>query len=117
VTPAATYTWARTATSAASGGAFVAEDYAGATYTFTFRGRGVSWVTVLARNMGKATVTIDGVNKGTYDNYSSSTRYGYVRTFTGLTDKTHTVTITVLRQRRSGATGYKVAVDRFAVRP
>jgi hypothetical protein len=66
--------------------------------------------------MGKASVKIDGVSKGTFDNYASATRYGAVRSFTGLTDGVHTLTVTVLGQRRSGATGYAVAVDRFGIR-
>jgi hypothetical protein len=58
--------------------------------------------------MGKATVTIDGVSKGTFDNRSATTRYGAVRTFGRLTDGVHTLRVTVV----SGS----VAVDRFVAR-
>ena len=115
--PAATYGWAVRGATAASGKAYALEDAAGSTYTFRFRGRGVDWVTVLGPTMGKARVAVDGVVKGTYDNWASATKYGVVRSFTGLADKVHTLTITVLGQRRSGATGSHVAVDRFGVRP
>ncbi|HEX8004159.1 MAG TPA: FG-GAP-like repeat-containing protein [Mycobacteriales bacterium] len=116
-TPAVTFGWARYGTSAASGGAYAVEDVAGATVTITFRGRGIDWVTALGPNMGKATVVIDGVSKGTFDNWYSSARWGYVRTFSGLADRAHTMTITVLGQRRTGATGTNVVFDRLGVRP
>jgi hypothetical protein len=115
--PPVTFAWGRFGSSAASGGAYAIEGNGGASFTVTFRGRGVDWVTQLGPNMGKATVTIDGASKGTFDNYASAARWGYVRTFTGLSDKVHTMTITVLGQRRTGATGTNVVVDRFGFRP
>ena len=116
-TPPVTFAWARKAASAASGGAYAVEDYAGASFTMSFRGRAISWVTMLGPNMGKATVYIDGVSKGTFDNWASATKYGAVRRFGGLTDKVHTIKITVLGQRRTGASGTNVVVDRFAITP
>lgn len=113
--PPVTFGWGRFGASGASGGAYVIEGNGGATYTVTFRGRGVDWVTALGPNMGKATVHIDGVSKGTFDNYASAARWSYTRRFTGLADKVHTMTITVLGQRRSGATGTNVVVDRFGI--
>lgn len=115
--PPLSFTWGRFGASVASGGAYAIEGAGGATVTVTFRGRGIDWVTALGPNMGKATVVIDGVSKGTFDNYASSARWGYVRTFGGLTDKVHTMTITVLGQRRTGATGTNVVLDRIGVRP
>lgn len=115
--PPLSFTWGRFGASVASGGAYAIEGNGGATVTVTFRGRGIDWVTALGPNMGKATVVIDGVNKGTFDNYASSARWGYVRTFGGLTDRVHTMTITVLGQRRAGATGNNIVFDRLGVRP
>ena len=115
--PAATWTWARPAAAGASGGAYAIEDAAGATFAMTFRGRAVDWVTVLGPGMGLARVSVDGVSKGTFDNYAATLRYGAVRTFGGLSDGVHTVTVTVLGQRRAGATGSLVAVDRLDARP
>lgn len=115
--PAVTFAWARRSASTASGGAYAIEDTAGATFTMSFRGRTIDWVTMLGPSMGKATVHIDGVSKGTFDNWASATRYGYARRFGGLTDKVHTIQITVLGQRRAGATGTNVVVDRFAITP
>jgi hypothetical protein len=115
--PAVTFAWARRSAASAGGGAYAIEDTAGATFSLSFRGRTVDWVTILGPSMGKASVTIDGVSKGTFDNWASATRYGYVRRFGGLTDKVHTIKITVLGTRRTGATGTNVVVDRFAITP
>lgn len=114
-TPAARYAWAVRSATAASGGRYAIEDNAGATIVVRFRGTAFSWVTALGPNMGKATVKIDGKPAVTVDNYASSARFGYVRKFGGLTDAVHTVTIRVLGQRRSGATGTAVVFDRFGI--
>jgi hypothetical protein len=114
-TPALAYTWQRVSASAAHGGGYAVEDLAGATFTLTFRGTGIAWTTVTGPGMGKAQVKIDGHNKGTFDQWSRSLRYGVVRSFTGLSDGVHTVTITVLGKHRSGATGNAVAVDQLVV--
>jgi hypothetical protein len=114
-TPYLVYRWARRTSAQASAGAYVLEDSAGATYSVTFRGRGFTWVTVLGPQMGRARVTIDGADRGTYDNWAASATYGYVRSFGGLADGVHTVAITVLGQRRAAATGTFVAVDRFGI--
>jgi hypothetical protein len=115
--PVATWTWSRPGSSTASGGAYAVDDAAGASFAMTFRGRGIDWITALGPNMGLARVTIDGVSKGTFDGYASTARWGVRRSFGGLSDVVHTITETELGQRRAGATGSLVAVDRLDARP
>lgn len=109
------YSWRRIVASSASGGGYAVSDVAGSSYSFTFRGTGVSWYTVLSPAMGKANVYIDGVLKGTFDQYAASAGYNAVRRFGALTDSVHTVKIVVLGTHRSTSVGNGVAVDRFVV--
>lgn len=110
-----TYLWGTVAASGASGGRYAVEDQAGASVSFTFKGTSVTWWTVTSPAMGKATVYVDGVAKGTFDLYSASTAYNVKRTFGGLSNAVHTLKITVLGTKRSGATGTRVAVDRWSI--
>jgi hypothetical protein len=64
--------------------------------------------------MGKASVTIDGVAKGTFDLYASTAQSSTV-SFTGLASKSHTIVIKVLGTKNASATDTKVAVDGFTV--
>lgn len=113
--PSATYAWGLIAATTASGGKYAAEDLAGAAVQFTFKGTSVTWWTVTAPLMGKATVYVDGVSKGTVDNYSSGTAYNVKRTYGGLPNAVHTIRVVVTGTKRSGATGTRIAVDRFSV--
>jgi large repetitive protein len=109
------YLWQSVVATPASAGRYVRSDVAGTTLNFTFRGTGIDWMTITGPNMGKASVTIDGVSVGTVDNYSSSFRYGVLRSYRGLSDGVHTIRIVVLGQRSSAATGSFVAADKFTV--
>jgi Bacterial Ig-like domain/IPT/TIG domain len=114
-TPTATYLWRRSGNSHASGGAYAQSDRGGSSVTFGFRGTKVVWYTILGPSMGKAAVYIDGVLKATYDNYSSTTRYGYGRSISGLSNAVHTIKIRVLGTRRSASAGTFIVVDRWVV--
>ncbi|MFA5890582.1 MAG: IPT/TIG domain-containing protein [Actinomycetota bacterium] len=107
--------WKRFSASSASGGKFASSPTKGANVWFSFRGTGVDWYTVTGTNQGKATVYIDGVSKGTFDNYSSSTKYGVRRSFRGLSDEEHTIRIVVAGTKNSSSSGTYVAVDRWVV--
>jgi hypothetical protein len=114
-TPRTVYTWQRVASSSASGRAYVQADRAGESVSFTFRGTRVDWYTVMNSSMGRAAVYIDGVLKATVDNYASSTRYGVVRSFRGLSNTVHTIKIVVLGTRQSASHGTLIAIDRWSV--
>ena len=113
--PAVVYTWRSVAATGASGGHYAIDDLAGSTVSFTFVSGSLTWYTVTSPAMGKATVYVDGVKKGTFDNFSSSTKYGVKRTFGSLGAGTHILRIVVLGTHRSGATGSNIAVDRWTM--
>jgi hypothetical protein len=110
-----TFAWRKVGTIFASGGGYADADRHGAQVLFTFRGTRIDWYTTLGTARGKANVYIDGVFKGTFDNFASSTTYGYARAFKGLTDSVHTIRILVLGTHRAGATGSLVSVEQWIV--
>ncbi|MDP9183035.1 MAG: hypothetical protein M3P04_09710 [Actinomycetota bacterium] len=105
--------WATVTTSLASAGRYGVADQANESFAMSFRGTSITWRTVLGKNMGKAKVYIDGVYKGTFDQFASTTR-AYNRTW-ALTDKVHTIKVIVTGTRRTGATGTRVALDALTV--
>jgi len=114
-TPAAVYRWRTYYTASAYGGSWATEHLEGAYALYRFNGTSVTWYSVLGPGSGYAHVYIDGVLKGTYDNYSSTTRYHYGRTFSGLSNASHSIKVRVRGIRRAASTGTYVGVDAFAV--
>jgi hypothetical protein len=113
--PALTYTWRIAATSAASAGAYATTSEGGSNVYFAFRGTGIDWYTVTGPSQGKATVYIDGINKGTIDNYASTAHYGVRRSYRGLSDTVHTIRIVVAGAKNAAASGTWIAVDRWGI--
>jgi hypothetical protein len=110
----ATYSWRSYASSSAYDGSFTANNMAGASMSYTFTGTSVVWYTVMDPAQGNASVTIDGASKGTFNNYSATAKYKVGRTFSGLSNAAHTITIAVLGTRGStSGTDARVAVDAF----
>lgn len=97
------------------GGHAAVTDTKGETLTLPFRGTSISWYTVKGANQGKAAVYVDGVLKGTFDNYAARTAYRVARTISHLADKVHTVKIVTLGQHHKGGSGNLVTTDRFSV--
>jgi hypothetical protein len=95
-------------------GTYRASKVTGNTAQFPFSGTNVKWLTKKGPTMGKASVTIDGVAKGTFDLYASTAQSSTV-SFTGLASKSHTIVIKVLGTKNASATDTKVAVDGFTV--
>jgi hypothetical protein len=114
-TPALVMTWRRAASRSFSAGYAAVADRAGCTLGFAFRGTSVTWYTERARSMGQVAVYLDGVYKGTVDNYATSTTYAVARALTRLSDRVHTLKLVVLGRHHRGATGTSVIVDRFGV--
>jgi hypothetical protein len=112
--PVLTTRFAGVLTSLASGGRYGVADQSGDVFALAFRGTSLSWYTVTGTAMGRAKVYVDGVYKGTFDNYASATHYNVRRTWS-FTDKVHTIKIVVLGTHRTGAKGSRVAVDRLVV--
>lgn len=76
----------------------------------------ITWVTLTGPDRGNANVTIDGVNKGNVDLFSS-TQVSSSKTFPGLLSQVHSVVIKVLGTKNSASTGTNVVLDAFIVGP
>jgi len=108
--------WAVTRATGAYGRSYVREHLAGASASWTFSGRAVTWWTVTGPDQGKARVYVDGVRKATFNNYSAATKFRVGRVIKGLTNKRHTIKIAVLGVKGAkSATGTFVAIDAFTV--
>jgi hypothetical protein len=94
------------------GGSDKAATAAGATATFTFSGKAVTFLTTTSPTRGKVDLAVDGTPVGTVDLYSSTTRNRrVVWSHTFSTSAMHTVTLTV-----QGTPGRpRVDVDAFLV--
>jgi hypothetical protein len=88
---------------------------AGSKATFSFSGTSIRWVHLQFPHMGIANVTIDGINKGNVDLYSSSSLWQQVNTYSSLGSGNHTITITVTGTKHPSSTGTWVDVDAFFV--
>lgn len=98
----------------ANGGSYRISNVLNDKVSFKFKATSVKWLTGKGPNMGKALVTIDGINKGTFDLYSP-TKQLFTQTFSGLANVDHNVIVKVLHQKRASATDFSVAVDGFVV--
>jgi GH25 family lysozyme M1 (1,4-beta-N-acetylmuramidase) len=109
------YEWRTVSSPRAFGGSYAMEHLEGATASFAFKGRTVTWYTVLGPSQGRASVSIDGHDKGTFDQYAPSMSFKVARSFRHLAPGDHTITIRVLE--KPGAkqgTDTQVAVDAIA---
>jgi len=113
---AISYAWRTVSSARAEGGAYAVEHRAGATASFTFRGRSVAWITAVGPAQGKAAISIDGASQGTFDQYAARTSFGVARTFDDLGPGGHTITVRVLGRARARATDTQVVVDAFRAR-
>ena len=74
----------------------------------------ITWVTRTGPDQGKASVTIDGTNKGTVDLYSPAP--GTLnKVYSGLTSNVHTIVIKVLLAQNISSSGFNVILDAFIV--
>ncbi len=106
--------WASVANSAAVAGSYRQSSTAGDLAAFGFTGTSVVWLTRTGSSLGRADVLVDGVRKSTVDLYSP-TNAAVTRTFSGLSNKSHTVTIRVLNTKATASSGTAVPVDGFRV--
>lgn len=114
-TPHLTSAWHRARASKFSGGHAATATLAGQAVSLRFRGTSITWTTLRNRSQGKARVYVDGVLKGTVDNYAATTLYKVRRVVRNLTDTVHTIRIVALGKHRKGGRGTTVTVDRFAI--
>jgi Divergent InlB B-repeat domain len=114
--PAVAYNgWVDVADAAANGGFYRMSGVKGDKATWTSpAATSITWVTRTGPDQGKASVTIDGANKGTVDLYSAAPA-ALNKVYSGLTNKVHTVVIKVLGTKNTASTGLNVRVDAFLV--
>ena len=114
-TPTMSYRWASVSSTTADGGSYRAARFSGTSMTFVFRGTSIDWRTILGPGMGRALVYVDGVSKGTFDNYSGVTITKYLRHIGGLTDAVHTLKVMVSSSRNASASDSVIVVDGFLI--
>jgi hypothetical protein len=113
-TTVTTFRWRSFHSSHAYGGSYTTDHLAGARATFNFSGTSITWFTITGPNQGMARVTIDGVGKGTFNQYAPTNHFKVPRKFTGLAAGPHTISIIVKgRKGAPGGTGSFVSVDAF----
>ena len=78
----------------------------GAGFRFTFTGDEITYIYSTHSNRGKATITIDGSNKGYIDQYSSDLRRQIGKTFSGLGAGVHVLTVTNSGTANGSSTDY-----------
>jgi hypothetical protein len=109
--------WASQACALCSAGAVKQTNVAGDRATFTFNGRGVTWMASRTRTSGKAKVFVDGVWRATVNLYSYTTQHKRpVYTVTGLAAGAHTLRSIEVMGGRPAASNY-VNIDAFRVMP
>jgi hypothetical protein len=111
-------TWTTQALTGSFGGSITFASAAGAAATYTFTGRGVSWISTTGPDRGKADVYIDGVRKKTIDLYTATAGPRLtVYTVNGLSAGAHTLEIRVLGTQNPSSTTSRVDIDGFALMP
>jgi lysozyme len=110
---AVAYAWRTVSSGRAFGGAYAFERAEGATATFAFRGRSVTWFTATGPAQGKAVVRVDGQHVGTVDLYAPTARFRVAQTFGGLAHGSHSITVRVLGRASPAASDTQVVVDAF----
>lgn len=100
----------------AYGHSFVTSHDAGSSATRVFKGSAITWYAVKGPNQGLAAVYVDGVRKGTVNNYAAETTYRVGHAIKGLAAGAHRLTVKVLGKKGSrAATGTWVSVDAVKV--
>ncbi len=107
--------WTGKSSTSASGGSYRVSPTQGATSSLTFTGKGIDWVTATGPSNGMASVSIDGVSKGTVDLYTAGVHWQVVEAYAGLASGSHTILVTVLGTKNTSSTGTSALIDAFIV--
>jgi hypothetical protein len=110
--PEVTFQWGTLTQKGNYGGSVLRERTGGATASYTFKGKKLTWYTVRGPNQGSARVQITDANNSVdtvIDNYATTTTKKVPLAFGGLSKGKHTITITV-----QGGLSDPAATDSFA---
>ena len=114
--PATVQGWRKVAATGAKGGSYITESRSGAAATWTFSGTTFGAWLVAGPTFGYAKVYVDGVLKGTYNQYTIAQRYTSVRVIKGLSAGTHRVMVVATGLKGSKlAKGAYVGIDAFSI--
>jgi hypothetical protein len=75
----------------------------------------VDRITATGTSASKASVTIDGVSRGTIDLYASAVHWQVVEGYAGLSSGSHTIVVTVSGTKDPSSAGTAIVVDGFVV--
>lgn len=107
--------WNGVSNSNASGGTYRISSSAYATSDLIFTGTSVRWITAMGPSYGKAEVRIDGVSKGVVDLYAPTQQWRVSKSYSGLTNDQHDLSIEVLGKKKAASTGKDVVIDAYKV--
>jgi hypothetical protein len=117
--PEVTFQWGTLTQKGNYGGSVLRERTGGATASYTFKGKKLTWYTVRGPNQGSARVQITDTNNPVdtvIDNYTTSTTKKVPVVFGGLSKGKHTITLTVQGGLSDpAATDSFVSIDAFQV--
>jgi hypothetical protein len=105
-------TWAdSTYTPGTYGNSLKISNVAQSGFRFTFTGDEITYIYSMHANRGKAAITIDGVNKGYIDQYSSDLRRQIGKTFSGLGPGVHILNVVVTGTKNASSSDYYVDLN------
>jgi hypothetical protein len=108
--------WRSVRATGAYGHRYLTADRKGASVSFRFTGRKVTWFTTTGPAQGRATVYVDGVRRARVNNWSSKTVWHVARSVTGLKAGSHVLRVVVTgRKGATSGTGTAVAFDAVQV--
>jgi hypothetical protein len=102
--------WSTASNTSASGGSYIRTTTKSASSSWVFRGTSVRVTYMATASSGRMNIYVDGVLKGTIDQFSSSTVRKYY-TFAGLTDAVHTLKLVDVYTKATASKGYYVSID------
>jgi hypothetical protein len=114
--PVVVQSWRKVTTAAAKGGSYLVEGRRGAAVSWSFSGTAFGAWLASGPTFGYAKVYVDGVLKGSFNQYSAVARFTSVHRVSGLAAGAHTVRVVATGVKGSrAAKGALVGVDAFSV--
>ena len=107
--------WTVGSSTSASSGSYRYANTSGASCTVSFTGTYLAWYGKVKSTYGIARLTLDGVDQGTLDLYSSAEAYRKIWETGTLSDGAHTLTITCTGTKNPNSSNYNITVDAFDI--